>query len=264
MIIDTHTHIWPEKIAAKAKEYLEKLFDTRLVTLPVLENLLRFMDRNGVDISFIASVASRPDQMGPINKWLFSIRNERIRIFASFHPDAQNWQDELKRIRDHSSGIKLQPEFQDFFADDEKLFPAYEKMSEYSIPVLFHCGEELSGTMLVRSSPDRISRLNNKFPGLKIIAAHFGGFRKWGEVEKHLIGKDIYLDTSFTFNHLKKENLIKMINNHSKERILFGTDFPLTDQKKDIDYLNNLEIEEEFRKKIFYKNAAKLFGIKAD
>jgi predicted TIM-barrel fold metal-dependent hydrolase len=261
MIIDVHTHIWPEKVVEKAKNHLETVFNTKLVTIPTPSNLLQFMDKNGIDISVVNSVASRPDQVLSINNWLFGLKERRFRIFAAFHPDHADWREELKRIADNASGIKLQPEFQEFFVDDEKLFPQYEAIAAAGLPILFHCGYELSGTMMIRSGPDRMIKVHERFPNLKIIAAHFGGFRLWEGVEKYLIGKKIWLDTSYTFGQLDKEKLLAMLVKHDKDKILFGTDFPLVDQKQDIDYLNSLALDAKFKQRIFSENTKILLNI---
>jgi len=259
MIIDVHTHAWPDKVAERAKEHLETAFDTRLVAVPTVGNLLRSMDRNGIDVSFIASVASRPEQVASINSWLFSVKNDRLRCFAAMHPFYEKREEELKRVRENAAGIKLQPEFQEFYVDDEKVFPLYERLQEYRLPVLFHCGEELSGTRVVRASPERMLRVHQRFPDLTIIAAHLGGFRMWDDVARHLAGAGMYMDTAFVFGHLQKDKLKEMLAAHSPEKILFGTDFPLADQKKDREYLEALDIDDESKIKIFHKNAEQLF-----
>ena len=58
MIIDFHTHAWPDKIAQKAREHLEGLFRVKLVGEPTVDTLLRSMDRNRIDISVICAVAT--------------------------------------------------------------------------------------------------------------------------------------------------------------------------------------------------------------
>jgi predicted TIM-barrel fold metal-dependent hydrolase len=262
MIIDFHTHIWPEKVSQKAKENLESLFKIKMASDPTIDNLLRFMDKNGVNQSIVCAVATRPSQVYAINEWMFKIRSSRLKAFCALHQDYENWKEEIKRIKDNGDGIKFQPEFQNFYVDDEKMFPFYEEIQRLNLPVIFHCGEELSGTMLVRSSPNRIVKVKEKFPELKIIAAHFGGFRLWDEVEKYLLGKDIFLDTSYFFSYVPKERVKKMILGHRPDRLLFGTDFPLIDQKDDIDYLNKLEIPAELKDRIFSRNAIELLGIK--
>ncbi len=260
-IIDVHTHAWPDKVADKAREYLEDLFKVKLVSSPTVDTLIEFMDRNQIDVSCLCAVASRPEQVPSINDWLFSVRSERLRIFCALHPEYEKWKEEIQRIREKGDGIKFQPEFQDFYVDDQNIFGIYEEIEKVGLPVLFHCGEELSGTMKVRSSPSRIRHVHERFPGLKIIAAHFGGFRMWDEVKKYLLGEDIYVDTAYFFRHLPEEDIKYFISHHPQERILFGTDFPLIDQKEDIDYLTHLDIPLSSKEKIFSLNAAQLLGI---
>ncbi|MDD5255877.1 MAG: amidohydrolase family protein, partial [Candidatus Omnitrophica bacterium] len=179
MIIDMHTHAWPEKVSASARQNLEGLFKVKLVGEPTLATLREFMDKNGISVSAVAAVATKPEQVPSINNWLMEVRSERIKVFCALHPDYPLWQEELERLRGKIDGIKVQPEFQDFYVDEERLDPMYAMIQEMGLPLLFHCGEELSGTMLVRSSPVRLVRVKERFGRLKIIAAHFGGFRLW-------------------------------------------------------------------------------------
>ncbi len=258
MIIDIHTHAWPEKISGKAREFLESLFHVQMVGDPTVTTLLHAMDKCGIDLSVICGVAARPEQVPSINNWLFSVRSERLKVFCALHPAYEKWTEEISRIADQGDGVKLQPEFQNFYVDSEAVFPLYERLERDQIPVLFHCGEELSGTMLVRSSPERILAVKEKFPHLCIIAAHFGGFRLWKDVKKYLLGKDIYLDTSFFFPYLSPDEIISFLTSHPDDRLLFGTDFPLVDQKEDIRFLENLDISTSLRRKIFSENAQRL------
>ena len=261
MIIDSHTHAWPEKVAQKARENLEATFKVKLVAEPTVNTLLKFMRKNKIDISIVCGVAVRAGLVPAINDWLFSVRSKKIKVFCAMHPEYPLWEEELKRIKKNGDGIKFQPEFQDFYVDDEKVYPIYAQAEKLNIPILFHCGEELSGTMLVRSSPPRISKVKKAFPNLKIIAAHFGGFKFWDEVKKYLLGKDIYLDTSFFFDYLPKEEIVSLLSHHRKDRLLFGTDFPLIDQKKDIDFLKGLKLGKDLEEKIFYHNASEILKL---
>ena len=260
-IIDVHVHAWPEKIASRAREELENVFGTKLVGEPTVDTLLKFMDKNSIDMSFICAVAVKPEQVTSINNWLFDIKNDRLGVMCALHPLFSGWRDEILRIKDKGNGIKFQPEFQGFCVDDDKMFYIYEEIEKNDLPVIFHCGEELSGTMLVRSSPQRISRVIDKFPHMKVIAAHFGGFRMWDEVKKHLLGKDVYMDTSFFFDYLPRDEVVSFLGTHPVDRIVFGTDFPLIDQKKDIDALKNIDIPSDLKEKIFFRNASSLMNI---
>ncbi|MGE5308696.1 MAG: amidohydrolase family protein [Deltaproteobacteria bacterium] len=264
MIIDVHTHAYPEKVADKARASHEESFKMKVVTEPTVPALLAFMDKNGIDVSVICGVATRPDLVVPINDWLFSVRSERIRVFAALHPAFEGREAEIDRISRHADGIKFQPEFQDFFVDDEKLSPMYERIVERKLPVLFHCGEELSGTKVVHATPERMARLNDRFPRMTVIAGHYGGYLMWDQVREHLLGRDIYLETSDLFGYRSVPETIALLKGHRPDRILFGTDFPLVDQAKDITYLRELDIPEGLKEAVFSGNAARLLGIKQD
>jgi len=261
MIIDIHTHAWPDKIASKAKKSLESSYTVKFVGVPTVKTLLQYMDKNSIDMSVICSVATRPEQVPSINDWLFSIKNQKIKFFAALHPGYPGWRDELKRIRDNTFGIKLQPSFQDFYVDDEIAFPIYEEIEKTGLVILFHSGAELSPEMVVRATPKRLLKVKEKFPRLKMIAAHFGGFRFWDEVKKFLLGKDIYLDTSAFFGYLPDEEAKELILNHRCDRIVFGTDFPIIDQKQDLDYFEKLGFAKGLKERIFSGNARDLLGI---
>ena len=259
-IIDCHTHAWPSKVSQKAREHLETLFRVKLVGDPTVETLLFHMDKNGISRSALAAVATRPEQVPSINDWVMSVRSKRIIALASMHPQYSDWRKEVARLRGRVDGFKLQPEFQNFYVDDESVFPMYEAIAAAGLPILFHTGEELSGTMLIRSSPDRLLKVHQRFPNLKIIAGHFGGFGLWPDVEKYLIGEDIYMDTSYFFGYFPEEKIRQFLIGHRKDRLLFGTDFPLVDQKKDIDVLMGLDIPDDLKDRIFFENAEALFG----
>ncbi len=258
MIIDIHTHAWPDKVSGKAREVLEAHYGIKLVGQPSIRTLLSFMDKNKIDLSVICAVASRPEQVVSINNWLFNLKEPKIKYFASLQPEYPQWKEELKRITEKACGIKLQPSFQEFFVDDEKMFPVYEEIEKLELAVLFHCGDELLHEKLTRSTPQRLLAVKKIFPGLKIIAAHFGGFRQWESVKKYLLGRDIYFDTSSFFGYLPDKQAEELILGHPAERILFGTDFPIRDQKADLDFLDKLALSPELKEKILAKNALNL------
>jgi len=259
--IDSHNHIWPEKIAQKAKEYLEQSFKRRMIALPVADNLLRYMDEAGISKSVVASVASRPDQVVSINNWLFSLKNEKLLPFASMHPYFEGFREELKRIKDNAYGVKLQSEFQLFYADEERAFPMYEELEKLGIPVLFHCGVELTSPGEVRSSPDRMLKILGKFPALKVIGAHMGGFLMWEEVLEKLAGKNIYFDTSDSIRVMKPELLESFFQKHGFDKIVYGSDFPMEEPKKETAFISSLNISEDNKKKILSSNLKKLLAL---
>ncbi|MDR2395148.1 MAG: amidohydrolase family protein [Endomicrobium sp.] len=260
-IIDSHCHIWPEKVVDKAKSYLENLLGIKMITLPTASNLLKHMNESGISKSVVSSVASRPDQVLSINNWLFSLQQERFIVFASMHPFFKGFRKELKRIQDNAYGIKFQPEFQNFYFDDELIFYIYEEIEKLQIPLLVHCGVQLNSRKNSKSSPDRILKVLNKFSSLKIIGAHMGGFLMWEESLRLLAGKNIYFDTSDSVRFMKRDLLDEFFYKHGLEKIIFGSDFPLADSKKDIEFINSLNIIDEDKEKILSGNIKKILNI---
>jgi predicted TIM-barrel fold metal-dependent hydrolase len=254
-IIDAHNHIWPEKIVYKAKNHLESII-SKVIILPIADNLLRSMDDAGISKSVVSSVASRPDQVISINNWLFSLNQERFITFASIHPFFNGYKEELKRIKDNALGIKLQPEFQKFYIDDEKIFPLYEELEKLKIPALLHCGISSYGD--ASCSPDKVAKVLEKFPGIKIIGAHMGGFLMWEEAFEKLAGRNLYLDTSDSIKRMKKDLIDKFFEKHGFDKIIYGSDFPIADSKEEIESIKLLDISEENKQKIFALNIKKL------
>lgn len=260
-IIDIHTHAWPEKVSQRARQSLETLFKITFVGEPTIDILLSYMDKNGIDISAVACVATKPEQVTSINDWAFSVRSNRLKMFCAMHPDYPDWAKELPRIKERGDGIKFQPEFQNFYVDDKRMFEMYAQIEKLGLPVLFHCGEELSQTMLVRSNPPRLLAVHKEFPKLKIIAGHFGGFQTWDETKQYLLGQDVYLDTSYFVQFMPPDTVREMFLAHRPDRLLFGSDFPLVDQKADIDCIKGLGLPKVLEEQILFRNAQELLGL---
>jgi predicted TIM-barrel fold metal-dependent hydrolase len=260
-IIDSHTHIYPEKVAIRAKEELQRAFSKTMIDLPVKNNLFRYMDEAGVSRSIVASVASRPEQVVSINNWLFSLKDKRIIPFAAMHPFFAGYKEELKRIKDNAKGIKIQSEFQLFYVDDEKAFPLYEELQKLDIPVLFHCGIELSSPGDVRSSPDRILKVIERFPYLKVIGAHMGGYLLWEDSLEKLAGKNIYFDTSDSISRMKSGLRKKFFEKHGYDKIFYASDFPLEIPAQEVNFVKSLDITDENKEKLFSLNIKKLLNL---
>ena len=76
-----------------------------------------------------------------------------------------------------------------------------------------------------------------RFPRLRVIAAHFGGFQHWQYVVEHLAGRNVYFDTSSSLYDISDQLLFDIFNHHPRERILFGSDYPLFDPADEMEVL---------------------------
>ena len=101
----------------------------------------------------------------------------------------------------------------------------------------------------------------DEMKGGVLIAAHLGGFRMWDDVEKYLVGREIYLDTSMGQKYYPREQFERIVNNHGADKILFASDSPWSVAKEEIELINSTTLTKEQKRLIFGENAKRLLGI---
>lgn len=261
-IIDIHTHAFPDALAQKAIEALTQNSGEYYPVLSgTIDDLLKSMNSSGVDVSWIANIATNPGRQSvKIREWSHTIKSEKIFPLGSVHPFDPNWESELEAFASQGFwGIKLHPQYQGFCVDDEKVFHFYEKAAELGLFVMFHAGYDIAFPEDQSAHPERFARILKEFPSLVVIAAHMGGWRNWNESLELLSGRDIYLDTSFV--HEADERIAKeILSRHSKERILFGSDSPWVDQRTAIESVAKLKVDSAYFEMIMGGNALSIMA----
>jgi len=107
--------------------------------------------------------------------------------------------------------------------------------------------------------------VHHAFPGLAMIAAHFGGYRMWDGVREHLVGTGVCFDTSYCPpEDLPDDDMRDLIRAHGADRIVFGSDFPFGDPAPDLARLLDLGLEREEVEAIAWRNADGLLGLGLD
>jgi predicted TIM-barrel fold metal-dependent hydrolase len=262
-IIDIHTHAFPDFLAERAIQSLEATsYGEEAHLNGTISDLLKSMDRAGIEISVICSIATTPKQVPSITKWSQEIASDRIVPFPSIHPDYADFREEIARIKDLGlKGIKMHPQYQGFNLDEDRAMPIYEALAGHGLILTIHAGFDISFPDDPSASPDKTAKIIERFPELTIIACHFGGWRQWDEVRRHLAGKDLHFETSFTIGDLPDEKILELTHIHGEDKIVFGTDSPWRDQAESVEEMNALLISDEAREKIFHKNAEKLLGL---
>jgi predicted TIM-barrel fold metal-dependent hydrolase len=134
-------------------------------------------------------------------------------------------------------------------------------MADAGLIAFFHAGVDIGLPPPVHCPPDRLARVLDRVPELTVAAAHFGGFKMWDDVEKFLIGRDLWLDTSFTLAWMPADRFVRMARKHGIDKVLFGTDSPWADQGDEISLLEQSGLTEEELGAVFYDNAASLLRI---
>ena len=174
MVIDFHTHIFPDALAARAIGGLEQSGNVKSVLSGRREDLLASMKRAGVDYSLNLPIASRPKQVESINSFAISV-NGRDGLFSlgGIHPLYENYREELKRIRTAGLiGVKLHPDFQGLFIDDEPMVELMEACRDLGLLVLVHGGMDVSFPHCHHCTPERIARILPRLEGLTLSLIH--------------------------------------------------------------------------------------------
>ena len=269
MVIDFHTHIFPEKIAAMAIASLEKTSGMTAFgdgTLKGKNGLVNNMQNGGADLSVVLPVATNTKQVRSVNDYIISVKDTPgIIAFGGIHPDFPECKDEIKRIKENGlKGIKIHPDFVRYFADDNQMVYAVKCAAEEGLPVLLHGGVDVSFPEYVHCTPERLLRLSQKVPDAVIICAHLCGYTHWDELKRYMwefADRNVYFDISTVLSVPKKRGLTEILNLCNPNNILFGTDFPWFDQSEEIKKLEMLNISPEFKEKIKHLNAERLLGI---
>lgn len=265
MIIDFHTHIFPDKIAARSIEALSQVSGIKAATDGTLNGLLASMDRSGVDLSVIMPVVTKPSQFESVNTFAAKVNEQyagRLLSFGGIHPDSEDYKAELNRIKELGlPGVKLHPDYQGVMIDDVRYMKIIEYANELDLVILVHAGIDIGLPEPVHCPPDKARKVLDTIKPQKLILAHMGGWKQWDEVYEYLAGEQVYLDTAFSFDYMEQEMFMKLWEKHDKDKILFATDSPWSDAKRDMDVVNTLPLTVQEKEAIFSGNAKKLLNM---
>ncbi|MCX8130764.1 MAG: amidohydrolase family protein [Clostridia bacterium] len=262
MIVDFHVHCFPDNVADKAIPVLAERAGIPARLTGKLEDIKKSMERSKIDCSVVLSIATNPEQTEKINTWASNVNGGGIVSFGSIHPDYKEWKYELRRISELGlKGIKFHPDYQSFYVDEDRMFCIYEYALGLGLVLVFHAGIDIGLPLPCHCTPDRLLRVVDAFPEGKIVAAHMGGYSCWDDVERYLVGENLYLDTSYSIGQTDDEQIKRIIRNHNQERILFATDSPWCDQNEEIGKIKELKLGEELENMILGGNAKALLGI---
>lgn len=260
MITDFHTHAFPDSLADRAIAALQAETDQAVALLDGrVSSLLASMDQAGIDRSVICSIATKPSQFDPIMEWSLQIASERIIPFASVHPRDPDLRRHVQQAADAGiKGIKVHPYYQDFYLCDRDLASLYRAVADCGLLLVSHTGFDIAFPRIRRCDPRQIVAVCEAFPTLTFVTTHLGSWMDWDEVEAHIIGKPIYMETSFALNKMSPERARTLLKGHPVDYLLYGSDSPWTDQSAGIRDIKALQLGAPFENAILEGNAARL------
>jgi predicted TIM-barrel fold metal-dependent hydrolase len=263
LIIDFHTHCFPEKIAKKTIEKLSFVSGGLMPQTDGTENgLLSLMESDKIDKSVVLSIATNANQQTKVNDFAISLKGDRIIPFGSVFPFSEDWESELYRLKENGiKGIKLHPDYQQFFVDDERLFPIYKTIERLGFILVFHAGEDFGFPPPYKATPERLRKVVSLIE-TPVVCAHWGSLLMCDDVLKYLCDVDnCYFDTAFGYGTMPKARALEILEKKDINKILFGSDSPWNAPSWDVNMLKTMGLSYEEEEKIFYKNAEKLLGL---
>ena len=269
MLIDFHTHIFPDKIAAKTINALSSNSGATPFTDGTDVGLIHNMQKGGADICINLPVLTKPNQFDSVLEFALSINakyahaEKRIISFAGMHPDCDDIGGKMKRIKDAGiKGIKIHPDYQETFIDDEKYLKIIKAAKDNDLIVVTHAGiDDGYVGKPVRCPPELSKKVLEKINYDKIVLGHYGGHKQWEKVLELLVDFNVYFDTAFTFYKIEKQLFEKILFSHGEDKILFATDCPWSDIKRDKETFLSYGLSKQTEEKILYKNALKLLNL---
>ena len=280
MIIDFHTHTFPDKIAAAAVDKLQAASHTKPFTDGTVSQLRASMARAGIDVSLVLPVATNPRQVEKVNDASIAMNDAGpetgVYSFGCMHPAFENVEAELARVKAAGlRGIKLHPIYQGVDFDDPRTLRLLRVCRELDLMVLIHAGLDVGFPGVVRGSPQMIARALDAVGPLRLILAHMGGWRCWAEAADLLSGRGLYIDTSFSLGAmtpngdghyktdeelrlLSPDEFVDVLHAFGADHTLFGTDCPWGDQRAELARVRALPLADEEKQAIFCDNAARL------
>ena len=166
-------------------------------------------------------------------------------------------------------GFKFHPNTQAFWPNDRAHYPLYEVIEQAGKIALFHTGQTGigagmrggGGVRLKYSNPMAVDDVAADFPDLDIILAHpsFPWQEEALAVATHK--PNVYIDLSGWSPKYFPEILIRYVNTLLRDKMLFGSDFPLLTPDRWLADFERLAIRDEVRPLVLKENAARLLRL---
>ena len=278
MVIDFHTHTFPDAIAERAIAGMQVNSHAKAFGSGTLTGLLDSMAQAGIERSVILPVATNPLKISSINdKFIGQPYSQHIVHFGAMHPLAENWKEELDRLAAAGvPGIKIHPQYQGVDITDIRYLRILDHAASLGLITVMHAGDEIAYPGVVRCSPEMVRSVCNQLGNIPLVLAHMGGWKNWERVAENLADTGCYLDTAISLGEivpiddhyssadlplLSGDDFVNLVRSFGSQRILFGTDSPWADQAEEIRKLRALPLTPDELQNILSLNATRLLNI---
>lgn len=264
MIIDCHTHI-----NNYHNEEIESIGQA-------IQDLQREMKRNRIDVAIVlTSYKVKPGR--PSTRLAIEATKDLDNVYIVAGISYLNLNDDTlgelrKQLQEGSlRGIKLYPGYEPFYPADLKLDPVYKLAAEFDVPVMIHTGDTYTPKGKVKySHPLNVDEVAVDYPDVKFVICHIGN--PWIRDCMEVVYKNanVYTDISGLVlgnfsdrfeSYMRKQLQEMLVFGVNPEKVLFGTDWPISSMESYLQFMEQLPVPEKDKKKILYENAARVFKI---
>ena len=264
VIIDFHVHVYPDRVAEKVVPELAVRAQHGPFTDGTISGMESKLKEFGIDDFVVLNVPTNPRQQKNVNDFAIELSKRGRLTFGSVHPDAENIQDELLRIKEAGLlGVKLHPVYQGFQINDRHAYPIYECCDALRLPICFHAGVDVGFPDNTSAMPKKSRDVVRDFPNLKIVLAHLGGYNVWDDVVTYLAGqgREVYFDTAAVNWIIDPRFAERIVRKHGAERVLFGSDCPYENPGIAAQFVEGLNLPDDQKEMILSENVIRLLGL---
>lgn len=273
MIIDFHTHNFPDALAPRAIGGMLKLLDGALYPVGdgTLGRQIADMKADGVDRAVMCPVATKPEQVEVIVRRAYEIRDgvygedaaRMIIPFASLHPSDPCLVRHIDLVlKAGLKGVKLHPYYQRFALQDPLVAPFFASLRDAGLVITCHCGLDPGYVKdAIECGPAQILALLTRVKGLapRFVAAHLGGFSgACDHAVDRLLDAGCWFDTAVLAADQPLAEPRRLVAEWPADRLLFGTDYYWTRQRQLVDWVKANRPDPADQEKIFHQNAERL------
>ena len=264
MIIDFHTHFYPEKVVERAMATAREKANLEPALNGTRADLIRSMKIAGIDYSVGLPLVTQvqPGRGISLNSWAKENSVDPIIMLGSVHPRDDEFVQTLEFVKAQNfPGVKVHPEYQSFRFDEPALDKVWQMIDEMDLFLMTHAGEDAGFEPPFHSDPASLRRLHDRHPNLKMVLAHGGSWQMWSDVSKYLVNlKNVWFDLAFVGESMDAAQYRNLVETLGVENCLFGTDSPWCDQAHALELLHDLKLGSYAEEMIHAGNACTLLG----
>jgi len=193
--------------------------------------------------------------------------------FASIdpHKGKMGAREARRLVEEHGvRGFKFHPTVQGFHPWDRMAWPIYEVINEYKLPVIFHSGHSGIGSgmrcggglKLEYSNPMHLDEVAANFGDMQIVIAHPSWPWQDEALSVALHKPNVWIDLSGWSPKYFPPQLVQYANTLLKDRMLFGSDYPLITPERWMKDFDEAGFRDEVKPLILKENAVRLLGLR--